>query len=139
MRFASITTVLRRALLLGAAIGLAVGLLTGLVGLAVAGGPGLASGLVGAVLTIVFLGVTASGVLAVGRLGRGDGTAAFAVLMGGWLLKLVLFVLVMVVLRAQPWVVPGVLLASIVGTVLASLVVDAVVVGRARIPVTDRV
>lgn len=139
MRFDSITTVLRRALTLGALIGLAVGLATGLVGLAVAGPSGLASGLVGAVLTIVFLGVTAVGVLAVGRLGRGDATAAFAVLMGGWLLKLVLFVVAMVLLRAQPWVVPGVMLAGIVGTVLASLVVDAVVVGRARIPVTDRV
>ena len=139
MRFDTITTVLRRALVLGASVGLAVGLVTGLVGLAVAGVPGLASGLVGAVLTILFLGVTAAGVLAVGRRGRGDGTAACAVLMGGWLLKLGLFVVVRVLLRAQPWVVPGVLLASIVGTVLASLVVDAVVVGRARIPVTDRV
>lgn len=139
MRLDSIRSVLRRSLGIGAAVGLAVGLVTGLVGLAVAGGPGLASGLVGAVLTIAFLGVTAAGVLAVGRLSRGDGLAAMGVLMGGWFVKLVVFVVVMLVLRSQPWVVPGVLLVSIIGTVLASLIVDAVVVGTARIPVTDRV
>ena len=139
MKFDTLTTVLRRALVLGAIVGGAIGLATGLVGLVVAGTGGLASGLVGAVLTILFLGITAVGILVSGRITRGDGTAAFAILMGGWFVKLILFVLVMLVLRAQPWVVPGVLLASIIGTVLASLFIDAVVVGRARIPVTDRV
>lgn len=139
MKFDTLSTVLRRAMLLGAAIGLGVGIVTGLVGLLIDGAPGLASGLVGAGLTIVFLGVTALGILVSGRLTRGDGTVAFAVLMGGWFLKLLLFTAVMLALRAQPWVVPGVLLASIVGTVMASLLVDAIVVGRARIPVTDRV
>jgi Na+/proline symporter len=137
--FDTLATVMRRALVLGATIGFAVGLVTGLVGLAVAGLPGLASGLVGAVLTIVFLGVTALGLLVSGRVTRRGGTAAMAVLMLAWFVKLIVFVLVMLVLRSQPWVVPGVLLVSIIGTVIASLVVDAVVVGRARIPVSDRV
>lgn len=139
MKFDTLATVLRRAMLLGAAIGLGVGVVTGLVGLLIADVPGLASGLIGAGLTIVFLGVTALGILVSGRLTRGDGTVAFAVLMGGWFVKLLLFTVVMLVLREQSWVVPGVLLVSIVGTVMASLLVDAIVVGRARIPVTDRV
>lgn len=137
--FDTLATVLRRALVLGATVGFAIGLVTGLVGLAVAGLPGLASGLVGAVLTILFLGITALGVLASGRLTRSGGIGAYAVLMLAWFAKLVVFIVVLLVLRTQAWVVPGVLLAGIVATVIASLVIDAIVVGRARIPVSDRV
>ena len=140
MTFDTIATVLRRALLLGGLVGGAIGVVTGAIGLVVAGWGGLASGLVGAALTIAFLGITAAGMLVVGRVGGGgDSIAPFAVLMGAWFAKLVVFVFVMLLLRAQPWVVPGVLLASIVGTVIGSLVVDALVVGRARIPVSNRV
>lgn len=137
--FDTLATVLRRALVLGATVGFAIGLVTGLVGLAVAGLPGLASGLVGAVLTILFLGITALGVLASGRLTRSGGIGAYTVLMLAWFAKLVVFIVVLLVLRTQAWVVPGVLLAGIVATVIASLVIDAIVVGRARIPVSDRV
>lgn len=139
MRIDSIRTVLGRALKLGGAAGLAIGVISGLVGVAVAGPAGLASGLVGAALTVLFLGVTAGSVLAAGRLSSGDSLLVYGLLMGGWFVKLVVFLAVMLVLRGQPWVVPGVLFASIVATVIASLVIDAVVVGTARIPVTDRI
>jgi hypothetical protein len=62
-----------------------------------------------------------------------------AVLMGGWFVKLILFVVAMILIARQPWVVPGVLLVSIVGTVMVTLVVDCVVVARSRIPVSNRV
>lgn len=139
MRFDSITTVLRRALLLGAAGAVIIGVGTGLVGLSIGGAGGLWSGLVGALLSLLYLGITAIGVLAAGRITRGDSLVAMALLMGGWFVKLVVFVLAMVLIGGQPWVVPGVLLASVVGTVLVTLVVDCVVVARARIPVSQRV
>jgi hypothetical protein len=139
VNFDTITTVLRRALVLGAIGALVIGVGTGLVGLALSGIGGLWSGLVGAVLSLLFLGITAVGILGSGRLARGDSLVAMAVLMGGWFLKLVVFVVAMIVIAKQPWVVPGVLLASIVGTVAVSLVVDCVVVARSRIPVSDRV
>jgi cytochrome bd-type quinol oxidase subunit 1 len=139
VKFDTITTVLRRALALGAVGALVIGVGTGLVGLAIAGVGGLWSGLVGAVLSILFLGITALGILAAGRLARGDSLVAMAVLMGGWFVKLILFVVAMIAIGRQPWVVPGVLLASIVGTVLVTLVVDCVVVARSRIPVSQRV
>ena len=139
MNFDTITTVLRRALVLGAIGALVIGVGTGVVGLLIAGTGGLWSGLAGAVLSVLFLGITAVGVLGAGRLAKGDSLVAMAVLMGGWFLKLVLFVLAMILIARQPWVVPGVLLASIVGTVMVSLVVDCVVVARSRIPVSNRV
>lgn len=139
MNFDTISSVLRRALVAGAVGALVIGVGTGVVGLVVAGTGGLWSGLVGAVLSLLFLGITAVGILASGRLARGDSLVAMAVLMGGWFLKLVLFVIVMILIAKQPWVVPGVLLASIVGTVMVTLLVDCVVVARSRIPVSNRV
>jgi hypothetical protein len=136
--FDSAATVLRRALLLGAIVAAGIAVVAAVVGLLVAGGQGLVSGLVGSAFALVFLGVTALSLLVAGRF-QGLGTNAFfAALLAGWLVKFVVFLVAMLALRDQPWIVPGVLFAAVVSTVLASLVVDAVVVSRARIPVGTR-
>jgi hypothetical protein len=136
--FDSAATVLRRALALGALVALAIAVVTAVVGFLVGGGPGLVSGLVGSAFALLFLGVTAVSLLVAGRF-QGLGTNAFfAALLAGWLVKFVVFLVAMLALRDQPWIVPGVLFAAIVSTVLASLVVDAVVVSRARIAVGTR-
>ena len=136
--FDSAATVLRRALSLGAVVARAIAVVYALVGLIVAGVPGLVSGLVGSAFALLFLGVTALSLLIAGRF-RGLGTNAFfAALLAGWLVKFVVFLVAMLALRDQPWVVPGMLFAAIVTTVLASLVVDAVVVSRARIAIGTR-
>lgn len=128
-------TVLRKALTFGALVAAAIAVVAAVVGLIVAGVPGLVSGLVGSGFALLFLGVTALSLLVAGRF-QGLGTNAFfAALLAGWLVKFVVFLVAMLSLRGQPWVVPGMLFAAIVATVLASLVVDAVVVSRARIPV----
>jgi hypothetical protein len=136
--FDSANTVLRRALGIGAVVAAAIAVVTAVVGLLVAGGPGLLSGLVGSAFALLFLGVTAASLLVAGRFQGLGGNAFFAALLAGWLVKFVVFLVAMLSLRDQPWVVPGVLFAAIVATVLASLVVDAVVVSRARIAVGSR-
>jgi hypothetical protein len=133
--FDSAATVLRRALSIGAIAAVAIAIVAGVVGFVVAGTPGLVSGLVGAAFALLFLGVTALSLLVAGRFSGLGTNAFFAALLVGWLVKFVVFLVAMLALRDQPWVVPGVLFAAIVTTVLASLVVDAVVVSRARIPV----
>lgn len=136
--FDSSATVLRRALTLGAVVALAIAVVAAVVGLVVAGAPGLVSGLVGSAFALLFLGVTALSLLVAGRF-QGLGTNAFfAALLAGWLVKFVVFLVAMLALRDQPWVVPGMLFAAIVTTVVASLVVDAVVVSRARIAIGAR-
>ena len=136
--FDSAAAVLRRALVLGALVALAIAVVSAVVGVVVAGVPGLVSGLVGSAFALLFLGVTAISLLVAGRF-QGLGTNAFfAALLAGWLVKFVVFLVAMLALRDQPWVVPGMLFAAIVTTVLASLVVDAVVVSRARVPVGTR-
>jgi hypothetical protein len=136
--FDSASSVLRRALVLGAIVAVAIAVVSGVVGLILFGGPGLVSGLVGSAFALLFLGVTAASLLVAGRFGGLGTNAFFAALLAGWLVKFVVFLVAMLSLRDQPWVVSGVLFASIVSTVLASLVVDALVVSRARIPVGDR-
>ena len=136
--FDSAASVLRRALSLGAIVALAIAVVFAIVGVVVAGVPGLVSGLVGSAFALLFLGVTALSLLIAGRF-QGLGTNAFfAALLAGWLVKFVVFLVAMLALRDQPWVVPGMLFAAIVTTVLASLVVDAVVVSRARIAIGTR-
>ncbi len=55
-------------------------------------------------------------------------------MLGGWLLKLVLFIVAIVVLRGQGWVDPVVFYVALVVSVIASLAVDVVVLLRLRIP-----
>ena len=135
--FDSATTVLKRAMLLGALVAAGVAVVAGGLGLVFAGGSGLLSGLVGAAFALLFLGVTALGLILAGRtldtpLGP---TVFFAVVLGGWIVKLVLFLVAMLLLRDQPWVQPVVLFLAIVATVLGSLAVDVVVVSRSRVPI----
>jgi hypothetical protein len=133
--FDTAATVLRKALVWGAIAAVVIAVVAGVAGLIAAGVPGLVSGLIGAAFALLFLGVTALSLLVAGRF-QGLGTNAFfAALLAGWLVKFVVFLIAMLALRDQPWVEPVVLFASIVATVLASLVIDAVVVSRARIPV----
>ncbi len=129
-------TVLRRALVGGIAVTLGIGIVAGLVGLLLYGTGGLVSGLVGAGFALVFLGLTIAGLMVSGRLiGSTNPVPALVVVLGSWFAKVVLFVLAMVVVGRQPWVQPMVLFLSLVVAVLAFLVLDAVVVARARIPV----
>ena len=132
--FDSAATVLRRALVLGAIVALVIAVVYAVVGLLVAAGPGLVSGLVGSAFALLFLGVTALSLLVAGRF-QGLGTNAFfAALPAGWLVKFVVFLVAMLALRDQPWVVPGMLFAAIVTTVVASLVVVRFAAGPPAVP-----
>ncbi|MFC7790182.1 hypothetical protein ACU045_14495 [Microbacterium sp. MAHUQ-60] len=132
----SSTPILRRTLIVSAIAALALAVIAGGIGLAVAGVHGLWSGLVGVLLTMLLLAVTAGSILFANRW-FGDPLYVqffFAIVLGGWLVKIGLFVVVMLVLGRQPWVVPQVLFLSIVAGVVVSLVIDALVVMRMRLP-----
>lgn len=128
--------VMKRALAWGGLLALVIMVIGAIVGGIVAGWPGVASALVGTALAVVFMGITAASILLANRFAGGDMfvPAFFGIVMGGWLLKLVVFVVLVFVLRAQPWVQPVVLFASVVAGVIGSLVVDILVVMRSRMP-----
>ena len=66
--------------------------------------------------------------------GRYDIVAFFGIVMGAWLLKFVLFIVLAVVLRDQPWIDPTVLFVTLVAGVIGTLVIDLVVVAKSRMP-----
>lgn len=132
----SSTPILRRTLIWSAAAAVVLALIAGGIGFAVAGAHGLWSGLVGILLSSVFLGITAGSILFANRW-FGDPLYVqffFAIVLGGWLVKIGAFVVLMLILGEQPWVVPKVLFVSIVAGVVVSLVVDALVIMRMRLP-----
>ena len=60
-------------------------------------------------------------------------------MLGGWVVKLVVFIVALLLLRGQPWIEPFVFFFSVLASVIASLVVDIVVMARARVPYVDHV
>ncbi len=132
----SSTPILRRTLVWSGVSALVLAVIAGGVGFAVAGGDGLLSGLLGVLLSVVFLGITGGSILFANRW-FGDPIYVqlfFAIVLGGWLLKLGIFVVVMIVLSGQPWIVPMVFFLSIVAGIAMSLVVDVIVLTRMRLP-----
>ncbi|WP_243224965.1 hypothetical protein [Microbacterium sp. CIAB417] len=132
----SSTPILRRTLIWSAIAAAVLAVVAGGIGFAVAGGEGLASGLLGVLLAVVFLGITGLSILIANRW-YGDPLYVqffFAIVLGGWLLKLGIFVVIMIVLAGQPWIEPMVFFLSIVAGVAMSLIIDVVVLTRMRLP-----
>jgi len=110
------------------------------IGYLVAGVDGVWSALLGVLMAAVFFGLTVVTMIVGARIGGGQLTTGyFAIVMGGWFVKVILFFVVLLVLRGQPWVVPYVFLVSALAGVLASLIVDLVVFARARVPYVGEV
>ncbi len=132
----SSTPVLRTALVWGGIVTAVLLVVGAVVGFAVGGAGGLGSALAGVAVSAVFLAVTATSILVANRW-FGDPLYVpifFGIVLGGWLLKLVLFIVAIVVLRDQAWVDPVTFYVALVVSVLASLVVDVIVLLRMRIP-----
>lgn len=135
----SSTPILRTALTWSAVVTGVLAVVLGVIGYLVDGTTGLWSALVGVVVTALFLAITAGSILVANRW-FGDPLYVqifFGIVLGGWILKLVVFIVAMLVLRGQPWVNPTILFIAIVASVLASLVVDVVVMLKMRVPVVS--
>lgn len=126
--------VLRRILVYGGFLALGIGVVGAIVGGLVAGTPGVVSALVGTVMAVVFMGITAGSILLANRFAGSEAAvgAFFAIVLGGWLVKFVVFLVIVVLIKDQPWVNPVVLFLSIIAGVIGSLIVDAIVVMKSR-------
>jgi len=130
------TPILRTALVWSAIVAGVLAVILAVVGYLVGGTEGLWSGLLGVVLSAVFLAITAASILVANRW-FGDALYVpifFGIVLGGWILKLVVFVVALLLLRGQPWIDPPIFFAAVVTSVLASLAVDVVVMLRMRVP-----
>lgn len=123
----------------GALLALAVAVVGSLAGFFADGGRGVVSALVGAVVAFLFTAVTAASIILATRITKGDilNPVYFVIVLGGWLLKFILFLVLVFALKDQPWLNTIVLFVAIVASVVGSLVIDVVVVARSRLPYVD--
>lgn len=132
----SSTPILRTTLIWASVVTGILAIAGAVIGYAVAGTTGLWSALVGVLVAAVFLGITGASILIANRW-FGDPLYIpifFGVVLGGWILKLVVFIVALLVLRGQPWIEPMIFFIAVVVSVLASLIVDMVVLLRMRMP-----
>ena len=106
--------VLRKALAWGGVLAAIVLVVSCVLGLVFAGTEGLVSAIVGTLMAVVFMGITAASILLANRFAGSDVFvgAFFGIVLGGWLLKFIVFIV---------------------------LVVDVIVVSTSRMPYTSDV
>jgi hypothetical protein len=128
--------ILRASLKWGGLLAIAIAVVGGGLGYLVDGNRGLVSALIGTAMSIVFLGITAASILFANRWFGTDLFVPifFGIVMGGWLIKFVLFLVLAVLLKDQPWINPTVLFLSIIAGVIAALTVDVLIVSKSRMP-----
>jgi hypothetical protein len=132
----SSTPILRTVLVWSSIVTAGLALVGGVIGYLVAGVDGMWSALAGVLLSAVFMAITGASILIANRW-FGDALYVpifFGIVMGGWILKFVVFLVVLLLLRGQPWVEPMVFFLAVVASVLASLAIDVVVMLRMRVP-----
>jgi hypothetical protein len=128
--------ILKRILAYGGILAIAIAIVGSVVGFLVAGSVGLVSAIIGTVMAVVFLGITAASIVLATRVAKGDllSVAFFGIVMGAWLLKLIIFIVLIIILKDQPWIQTQVLFLTVVIAVVGTLVVDVVVIARSRMP-----
>lgn len=130
--------IFRTALIWGGVVAVLIGVAGSIIGWNIDGSVGLTSALIGAVVGAAFLSITAASILFANRYAASDMyvTIFFGVVLGGWLLKFVLFLVLAVLLRDEPWINPLILFASVIAAAVATLVVDTIIVMKGRVPYT---
>lgn len=137
------TQLARKALLsalkLGGLVSLAIAVIGGVVGWLVADLSGVWGALVGSAVGFVFLGFTAASILLGFRLSGGSLVSGvfFGVVLGGWLLKFALFLVVAFAINDSTVIDETVAFVSLIAAVIGALTSDVIAITRARIPVVD--
>jgi hypothetical protein len=130
----SSSQVFAKALKLSALLVVSVAVIGSLIGFLVVGVDGLWTALIGSAIALVFTSLTVLSVLFGARLPLGG---FYGLVLGGWLLKIVLFAVLMAALQRMDFIHGPTLFFAIVLSVLGSLGIDSWVVLRSRIPTID--
>lgn len=133
--FDDVRTVMTRVLFFGLYLVLAVSSVGSLVGFFVAGMSGVFGALAGGSAVLLFTGMTALSILIGSRLPL----AGFVgTVLGGWLVKMVLFLIMFTLLDSASWLslaARPVVFFTIVAAVIGGLILDVFIVSKARFPV----
>jgi hypothetical protein len=128
-----------RVLKFGLLLVLGISLMGSLAGFFVAGMSGVFGALVGGSAVLIFTGMTALSVL----IGSKLPLAGFVgTVLGGWLIKMVLFLIIFTLIDNADWLTQEarpVVFFTIVAAVVGGLILDTMIVSKARFPVvTDQ-
>lgn len=127
----SAVPVLKKILRWGGLLALVIAVVGSVVGYLAAGWGGVAGALIGTAMAVVFLAITALSILIASRFGL---AIFFGIVMGAWILKFIVFLVLVFLLKDQPWLQPTVMFVCLVVAVVGTLVVDVVVIARSRMP-----
>ncbi|RLP73355.1 hypothetical protein D9V32_14735 [Mycetocola tolaasinivorans] len=128
--------IFRKSLIWGGLLALAIAVVGGVVGVIVDGQRGLWSALIGTAMAAVFLGITVASILVANRFTKSDLYVPifFGLVMGGWIVKFVLFLILAWNLSGADWINKVVLLLCLIAGVIGTLVVDCIAVAKGRLP-----
>lgn len=94
------------------------------------GTDGLISALIGTILAVLFASITAASIIGAMRF---DIAAFFGIVMGAWLLKIVVFIVILALLRDAPFVQTTVLFLTVIAGAVGTMLIDVLVVFRSRL------
>lgn len=131
--------VLRKSLTWGVIFAVVLLVVAGAIGWFVAGEQGVVSAAIGAAVAAIFMGLTAASLLIVDRAnaGRPSIVAVAGTVVGVFLVKMVLFVLLMIWLQTQDWLAPGVFGVTVVVAVVGTLGIDIAAMATTRVPIVE--
>jgi hypothetical protein len=135
--FESLSTVMARVLKLGSLLVLAIALLGSLVGFLVIGTSGVYAALIGSGAAFLFTALTALSVLIGSKLNLAGFLGA---VLGGWLVKMVLFLIGFSMLNRAEWLTREsrpIVFFTVVAAVIGGLVIDTMIVSKARLTATE--
>jgi hypothetical protein len=124
----------KRVLAWGAVLIGGIAVLASVLGYLLVGQKGLISALIGASMALIFVSLTALSVWIGGKVSLGG---FFGMVMGGWLLKVVLFLVLVGVLKRATFIDGPTLFLTLVASILGSLAIDSLVFFRARLPMGE--
>jgi hypothetical protein len=132
---------IRTALFIGGFVTLGIAVVGGAIGYSLVGPMGIWSALVGSAIAFVFMGITAGSIF-LGQKASGGSIASglfFGIVLGSWLLKFVLFLVVAFAIRNSDSLDTVIAFSCVIAAVLGALVSDVVAISRARVPIVDMV
>ena len=135
--FDSLSTVMAKVLKLGSLLVLAIALLGSLVGFLVIGTSGVYAALIGSGAAFLFTALTALSVLIGSKLNLAGFLGA---VLGGWLVKMVLFLIGFSMLNRAEWLTREsrpIVFFTVVAAVIGGLVIDTMIVSKARLTATE--
>ena len=129
--------VLRMTLIVGGIVNAVIAVIGGVIGFLIASQDGMWSAVAGVLFGFIFLAITGASILIANRWNGTDlyATLFFAIVLGGWLVKFVIFLVGFFLIKDQPWLDSQIFYVALVVTVLASLIVDVIVMQKMRIPI----